>query len=138
MPLITAAEVNTLAFITPVDPLSILDEFIVTAEAKYIVPAITQPIYDDLSVYPGIYTSLIDEYIKPYLAFCVKLLLYNQYLTETGTFSIPTQQRWDVIQEIIVISKAKKNLLLGHLSPAVYPLYVPAANKIISGFRISN
>ena len=136
MPLITPTEVNTLAFITPVDPVSILEEFIVTAESKYIVPAITQPVYDDLSVNPGIYTTLIDEYIKPYLAFCVKLLLYNQYLAETGTFSIPTQQRWDVIQEITVIAKAKNNLLVNHLSPSLYPLYAAPYKKRITGFLI--
>lgn len=136
MSLIAAAEVNTLAFITPVEPALILEEFIVTAEAKYIVPAITQLIYDDLSVNPAIYTTLIDQYIKPYLAFCVKLLLYNQYLTETGSFSIPTQQRWDVVQEIIVISQAKKDLLVNHLSPAIYPLYVAPSKKRITGFLI--
>jgi hypothetical protein len=134
--LITPTEVNTLAFITPVDPVSILVEFIVTAEAKYIVPAITQPVYDDLSVNPELYTTLIDEYIKPYLAFCVKLLLYNQYLAETGTFSIPTQQRWDVIQEITVIAKAKNNLLANHLSSSLYPLYVAPSAKRITGFLI--
>jgi len=134
--LITPTDVNLLAFITPINPVSILEEFIVTAESKYIVPAITQLVYDDLSVNPGIYTTLIEEYIKPYLAFCVKLLLYNQYLTETGTFSIPTQQRWDVVQEIIVISKAKKNLLVNHLSPSNYPLYVAPSKKRITGFLI--
>jgi len=137
MSLITPTEVNTLAFITPVDPVSILEEFIVTAEAKYIVPAITKPVYDDLSVNPGTYAMLVEDYIKPYLAFCVKLLLYNQYLTETGTFSIPAQQRWDVIQEITVISKAKQNLLVDHLSPSLYPLYVAPAKKRITGFLIN-
>ena len=137
MPLITPTEVNLLAFITPIDPVSILIEFILTAEAKYIVPALTQPVYDDLSVNPGLYTTLIDEYIKPYLAFCVKLMLYNQYLAETGTFSIPTQQRWDVVQEIIVILKAKKKMLAEHLTPAVYPLYIAPVEKRITGFLIT-
>ena len=136
MPLITPAEVNTLAFITPVDPALILEEIIMAAETKYIAPAVTQLVYDDLSVNTGLYTTLISDYIKPYLAFCVKLLLYNQYLTETGTFDIPTQQRWDVVQEIIVISKAKKTLLVNHLSAALYPLYVAPANKRITGFIV--
>ena len=136
MPLITPTEVNTLAFITPVDPALILEEIIMAAETKYIAPAVTQLVYDDLSVNTGLYTTLISDYIKPYLAFCVKLLLYNQYLTETGTFDIPTQQRWDVVQEIIVISKAKKTLLVNHLSAALYPLYVAPANKRITGFIV--
>jgi len=136
MPLITPTEVNTLAFITPVDPVSILEEFILTAESKYIVPAITQSVYDDLSLNPGIYTTLIEVFIKPYLAFCVKLLLYNQYLSETGTFSISTQQRWDVVQEISVITMAKYSLLINHLSPSLYPLYVAPSKKRITGFLI--
>ena len=136
MPLITPSEVNTLAFITPVDPVTILEEIINTAETKYLVPVITQPVYDDLSVHPGMYTTLVNDYIKPYLAFCVKLLLYNQYLTETGTFDIPTQQRWDVVQEIVVISKAKKTLLISHLSAALYPLYSVPVNTRITGFIV--
>jgi hypothetical protein len=136
MPLITPTEVNTLAFITPVDPALILEEIIMAAETKYIAPAVTQLVYDDLSVNPGLYATLISDYIKPYLAFCVKLLLYNQYLTETGTFDIPTQQRWDVVQEIIVISKAKKTLLVNHLSAALYQLYVAPVNKRITGFIV--
>ena len=136
MPLITPTEVNTLAFITPVDPALILEEIIMAAETKYVAPAVTQLVYDDLSVNTGLYATLISDYIKPYLAFCVKLLLYNQYLTETGTFDIPTQQRWDVVQEIIVISKAKKTLLVNHLSAALYPLYVAPVNKRITGFIV--
>ena len=136
MPLITPTEVNTLAFITPVDPALILEEIIMAAETKYIASAVTQLVYDDLSVNTGLYATLISDYIKPYLAFCVKLLLYNQYLTETGTFDIPTQQRWDVVQEIIVISKAKKTLLVNHLSAALYPLYVAPVNKRITGFIV--
>jgi hypothetical protein len=136
VPLITPTEVNTLAFITPVDPALILEEIIMAAETKYIAPAVTQLVYDDLSVNPGLYATLISDYIKPYLAFCVKLLLYNQYLTETGTFDIPTQQRWDVVQEIIVISKAKKTLLVNHLSAALYPLYIAPVNKRITGFIV--
>ena len=136
MPLITPSEVNTLAFITPVDPATILEEIINTAETKYLVPVITQPVYDDLSVHPGMYTTLVNDYIKPYLAFCVKLLLYNQYLTETGTFDIPTQQRWDVVQEIVVITKAKKTLLISHLSTSLYPLYTVPVNTRITGFIV--
>ena len=136
MPLITPSEVNTLAFITPVDPATILEEIINTAETKYLVPVITQPVYDDLSVHPGMYTTLVNDYIKPYLAFCVKLLLYNQYLTETGTFDIPTQQRWDVVQEIVVITKAKKTLLISHLSAALYPLYSVPVKTRITGFIV--
>ena len=133
MSLITPSEVNAIAFITPLDPSVILEEFIATAEAKYIVPAITQPIYDDLFLNPALYATLIEIYIKPYLAFCVKLMLYNQLLTESGTFSVPTQQRWDVVQELTVITKTKRNLLISNMTQATYSLYIPPTKKRISG-----
>lgn len=136
MSLITPAEVNAIAFSPQIDSALILDEIISAAEESFIIPAITQPVYNDLSVNPGMYSTLVQEYIKPYLAFCVKLLLYNQYLTGTGTFTIPTQQRWDVIQEITVISKAKKNLLVKYLSASAYPLFKAASSRRITGFLI--
>jgi hypothetical protein len=82
MSLLTANEVNRIAFITPIDSALILDEIIQVAETKYIIPALTKPIYDDHSLHPGIYATLIADYIKPYLAYCVKYLLYSQYFSK--------------------------------------------------------
>jgi hypothetical protein len=136
MSLLTATEVNQIAFITPIDSALILDEIIQIAETKYIIPAITNPVYDDLSVHPGIYATLILDYIKPYLAYCVKYLLYSQYYSETLSTSNFDKSREEIVNNTNVILQAKKELLKTHLTSGVYPLYNLPVKKRISGFFI--
>ena len=136
MSLVTATEVNQIAFITPIDSALILEEIIQIAETKYIIPAITKPIYDDLSVHPGIYATLISDYIKPYLAYCVKYLLYSQYYSETLSTSNFDKSREEIVNNTNVILQAKKELLKTHLTSGVYPLYNLPVKKRISGFFI--
>ena len=136
MSLVTATEVNQIAFITPIDSALILEEIIQIAETKYIIPAITKPVYDDLSVHPGIYATLISEYIKPYLAYCVKYLLYSQYYSETLSTSNLDKSREEIVNDTNVIIQAKKDLLKTHLTSGIYPLYCSPVKKRISGFII--
>jgi hypothetical protein len=136
MSLLTATEVNQIAFITPIDSALILDEIIQIAETKYIIPAIAKPVYDDLSVHPGIYATLILDYIKPYLAYCVKYLLYSQYYSETLSTSNFDKSREEIVNNTNVILQAKKELLKTHLTSGVYPLYNLPVKKRISGFFI--
>ena len=136
MSLLTATEVNQIAFITPIDSALILDEIIQIAETKYIIPAITKPVYDDLSVHPGIYATLILDYIKPYLAYCVKYLLYSQYYSETLSTSNFDKSREEIVNNTNVILQAKKELLKTHLTSGVYPLYTFPVKRRISGFFI--
>ena len=137
MPLITSAEINTIAFSNPIDPALILDEIISAAETKFIIPAITKPVYEDLSIHPGIYTTLIADYIKPYLAYCVKFLLSSQYLNGPSTDAIILQQRIDIVNESNTISQVKRTLLINHLLSGIYPLYVSPVKKRITGFLIN-
>ncbi|MDO9257941.1 MAG: hypothetical protein Q7U54_20680 [Bacteroidales bacterium] len=136
MSLLTATEVNQIAFITPIDSALILDEIIQIAETKYIIPAITKPVYDDLSVHPGIYATFILDYIKPYLAYCVKYLLYSQYYSETLSTSNFDKSREEIVNNTNVILQAKKELLKTHLTSGVYPPYNLPVKKRISGFFI--
>ena len=136
MSLLTATEVNQIAFITPIDSALILEEIIQVAETKFIIPAITKPICDDLSVHPGIYAALIGEYIKPYLAYCVKFLLYSQYYSETLSTSNFDKSREEIVNETNLIIQAKKDLLKTHLTSGIYPLYSLPVKKRISGFII--
>lgn len=137
MPLITATEINSIAFSTPIDPALILVEIISVAETKFIIPAITKPVYDDLSIHPGIYTTLIADYIKPYLAYCVKFLMYCQYLNESTVDATILQQRGDIVNDSSTISQLKKTLLINHMLSGIYPLYVPPVKKRIIGFLIN-
>ena len=136
MSLLSATEVNQIAFNPPIDSALILDEIIQIAETKYIIPAISKPVYDDLSVHPGIYATLISEYIKPYLAYCVKYLLYTQYYSESLSTSNFDKSRDDIVNETNVILQAKKDLLKTHLTSGIYPLYSLPVKKRISGFII--
>ncbi len=136
MPLLTATEVNQIAFITPIDSALILDEIIKITETKYIIPAITKPVYDDLSAHPGIYATLISDYIKPYLAYCVKYLLYSQYYSETLSTSNFDKSREEIVNDTNVILQAKKDLLKTNLTNGIYPLYSLPVKKRISGFII--
>ena len=136
MSLLTATEVNQIAFITPIDSALILEEIIQIAEIKFIIPAITKPVYDDLSVHPGIYVTLIPEYIKPYMAYCVKFLLFSQYYSEALKASSFDKSREEIVNDANVILQAKKDLLKTHLTSGVYPLYSLPVKKRISGFII--
>ena len=111
MSLLTATEVSKLSFITPIDSALILDEIIQVAETKYIIPALTKPICDDLSVHPGIYATLISDYLKPYLAYCVKYLLYSQYFSEVLLSPNLDKSSDDLANETNVIIQAKKTCL---------------------------
>ena len=132
MSIITASEVNSLAFNNQIDSALIKDEIIMIAEIKYIIPAVTQAVYNDLSVHPGIYAMLITDYIKPYLAYCVKILLYSQYQLELT----PNLQRADIVSELNLIVQAKKDLLVIHMANGIYPLFKSPGRKRISGFII--
>jgi hypothetical protein len=136
MSLITATEVNQIAFITPIDSALILDDIIRIAETKYIIPAITKPVYDDLPVHPGNYSTLISDYIKPYLAFCVKYLLYSQYFSQALLLSTQDKSREEILNETNIIIRAKKELLVNQLSSGNYLLYSPPQKKLTAGFLV--
>jgi len=136
MPIITAQEINNIAFVEPIDLALITDDLIRAAEAKYLIPAITKPIYDDLSVHHETYTYFVTEFIKPYLAYCVKYLLFTQYFTESLIGIENIRQRSDIVNEINGITQLKKTLLINHLATGIYPLYITAVRKRINGFLI--
>ncbi len=138
MPIITAKEINAIAFTEPIDLALINDDIIIAAEGKYLISAITKPILDDLSVHPGNYINLVDNYIKPYLAYCVKIVLYSQYINESSSDAINVQQRENIINEANLISQTKRTLLVNHIISGSYGLYVNPVKRRINGFLINN
>jgi hypothetical protein len=136
MPIITAQEIIAIAFTEPIDPALISDDIIKVAENKYLIPTITKLVYDDLSVHPDIYKTLMIDYIKPYLAYCVKFLFYSQYLTESSTDPIILYKTSEIVNESISVSEVKKNLLLNILLSGIFPLYNSPIKKRINGFLI--
>jgi len=136
MSLITATEVSTIAFVKTLDPTLILPMFISSAESKYIVPIVTTDLITDIQANPGNYTTLVNDYIKPYLAFCVKYMFYNQLLTETDTFP-PDAQRSDALQEVLNLMEINRERLLAYLNENILTMPENSSRKLISGFRIT-
>ena len=134
MPIITAQEINAIAFTEHIDLALIDDEILNAAERKFLISAITKPVYDDLSVHPGKYTILTADYIKPFLAYGTKFILYSQYYYKMNLTSITIQQRESILNETTVILDERKNLLINHLLSGLYPLFIAPSKKRISGF----
>jgi len=137
MSLITASEVNTLAFVNQLDPALILPHFIESAQTKYIVPVVTQDVMGLIEATPGDYTTLVEDFIKPYLAFSVKYMFYNQLLTETQLFAISNEQREDAIREIQEICTIKLGLLQAYLNENIFETPVIPTTQSIAGIRIT-
>jgi hypothetical protein len=138
MSLITPSEVNSISFISPISESMILSDIITYAENRYILPIITAPLSDDIAANPGAYTTLVNVYIKPCLAFYVKYALFNQYITENHlTIDIKNWARRDVLREIFAIAETKKAELLAYLALGYFPLYTKTERKRIAGFAIT-
>jgi hypothetical protein len=136
MPLISANEVSSIAFVNSLNPDLILPAFISSAETKYITPLITQTILDDIESTPGEYTILVNDYIKPYEAFCIKYMFYNQLLTETDTFPTSDAQRSAALQEVLTIMEVYRDLLSTYLNAEIFETPVVSSTPLVSGFRI--
>ena len=137
MLLITASEVSSIAFVNSLDPDFILPEFIIAAHNKYIVHLVTQPVLDLIDASPAEYTILVNEYIKPYFAFCVKYMFYNQLITETSQFQTSDQQRIAAVQEIIEIKQVLYDLLYAYLNASIFYIPVSATSVLHGGFRLT-
>lgn len=136
MSLISATEVSTIAFVNALDPALILPAFISSAETKYIVPLVTQAVMDDIAGTPGEYTILVNDYIKPYEAFCIKYMFYNQLLTETDTFPTSDAQRSAALQEVLTIMEVYRDLLRTYLNAEVFETPIVSTTPLVSGFHI--
>ncbi|MEI6061267.1 MAG: hypothetical protein WCR72_11195 [Bacteroidota bacterium] len=136
MPIISAQEIKAIAFTEPIDLALINDDIISAAEGMLLISAITKPIYDDLSVHPGNYTTLIVDYIKPFLAYGTKFILYSQYYYKMNLTLATNQQRESILDQTKAILDERKNLLINHLMSGAYPLFIAPSKKRISGFLI--
>ena len=138
MSIITPAEVSQIAFVNALDPTLILPEFIASASTKFVVPVVTQSVLDSIDAAPADYTVLVNDYIKPYLAFCIKYMFYNQLLTETQQFPTSDSQREAAILEIVNIMEIKRALLQAYLISDVFTTPLVVSKPTISGFLVGN
>jgi hypothetical protein len=156
MPLITSTEVISIAYITELDPTMIKDEVIATAERKYIRPILSVQLYEDVVANQQQYSTLIEQYVKPCLAFYVKFSMMNQQLLETSQYTpgadpslspvlveistavlLPKDHRRDALREVLLIAKYKEVLLYEYVINQNYTLYEKPNSRRINGFRIS-
>ena len=135
--LITKQEILDIAYISTsftVD--DILDSAIVTAEMTYAREAMSAPLYEALVADPAnpVYAELLADYVKPFLAFAVKSILFYQQMYESG--STPSVDERLVYYEIYIIAKSKYNLLQQYCSQMGFTEYTPPKRIIKSGFLI--
>ncbi len=133
MSLITAEEVSSIAFVNSLDPALILPVFISSAQTKFIVPLVTQVVITNIEETPNDYTTLVNDYIKPYLAFSVKYMFYNQLLTETDTFPTSDQQRTAAVQEVLSIMEVSRQLLADYLNAEIFTTPTVITKKVVGG-----
>ena len=138
MSFITATEIVSLAFTNELDPLKIKSDFISAAETRYLVPIATQDLIDLMVATPEDYTALIDPLIKPFLAFAVKYMFYNQLLAETSTFPVSDAQRIAAIQEILELLSIKKDLLIVYLNTNIFQTTPITSSKRIGGMLLGS
>ena len=156
--LMSPLEIITIAYITELDPAMIKDSFILTAQVQYIKPVLTAPLYDDVLLDPSgaLYGTLVEDYIKPCLAYYVKGNMLNQQLLETSQYTtgsdpalaqslmdvstavmISPEHRRDIVKEVFAMAKYKLDLLVAYLIEQEFPLYTLPTARRVSGFIIT-
>ena len=150
-------EIISLAYITELDPAMIKDSFILSAQIQYIKPILTASLYDDVVLDPdgALYGTLVNDYIKPCLAYYVKGNMLNQQLLETSQYTtgsdpalaqslmdvsnavmISPEHRRDVVKEVFSMAKHKMDLLVAYIIDQKFPLYTLPTTRRIAGIRI--
>lgn len=156
--LMTPLEIVNIAYITELDPSMIKESFILTAQVQYIKPALTTPLYDDVLLDPAgdLYAVLVDDFIKPCLAYFIKATMLNQQLLETSQYTtgsdpalaqslmdistavmISPEHRRDIVKEVTAMAKYKLALLIEYVVAQEFPLYTVSTTRRISGFIIN-
>ncbi len=156
--LMTPLEIISIAYITELDPAMIKDSFILTAQVQYIKPALTAPLYDDVLLDPTgtLYGTLVEDFIKPCLAYYVKGNMLNQQLLETSQYTtgsdpalaqslmdvstavmISPEHRRDIVKEVFAMAKYKLDLLIAYVIEQEFPLYTLPTTRRIAGIRIN-
>ena len=137
--LITKQEILDIAYISSTITVDeILDSAITTAELTYVREAMSASLYVDVSTNqtnPD-YATLIADYIKPFLAYSVKAILFYQQMFEGGT--TPSSDDELVYTEIYLIAKSKYNILQSFCASTNFDCYTAPAFKLRSGFLIKN
>jgi hypothetical protein len=129
MYLISASEVENIAFTTPPATGTIKDGAIATSDNE-ILSLVGQSIYDGMKS-KTTDPVLLESYVKPYMAFSIKLTTLNTKLSDGGLTADETYLYQQAIKSTLFNKKTYYSLLTSYLS-ANYGI----PRKIISGFII--
>ena len=102
--IISKADIIRLAYITNIDENLIKDDIIELVINSYLIPILSEPFFVEITTNSVPYASLIDKYIKPFLAHWVKYLLYNQQLFETAQYSTPDPSKAAVLIDLSIVT----------------------------------
>ena len=108
--LITAAEINTLAFLTPLDVSNFKADIIYSVQEQDLRVIMSDALLDPVLANTSAYPILIETYIKPFLAFKIKYftlrLLYSELIVDTSFTNISTS----IIQANVIANQCKQLL----------------------------
>jgi len=86
------AEIKALAFSNTFDMNAVKDNLIQLVEWEQVLSLFGADLYDDVVANPASYTTLIDTYLKPYIAYNVKAYLSKANHIKTGNKGAQTAQ----------------------------------------------
>ena len=86
------AEIKALAFSNTFDINAVKDNLIQLVEWEQVLSLFGADFYDDVVANPASYTTLIDTYLKPYIAYNVKAYLSKPNHIKTGNKGAQTAQ----------------------------------------------
>jgi hypothetical protein len=153
--IISKSDIISLAYITNIDEALIKDDIIELAVQSHLVPILGETFYNEILYNSVPYTSLLDKYIKPYIAHQVKYQLYSQQLFETAHYSSPDPSKAEelidtsivatlnfdiyrfILKNLLHIARQKEQLLINYLNQGHYELYTKPATQRISGILIN-
>ena len=128
--LITTAEINTLAFITPISVTLFKDNIMFSVEEKNLRAILGDDLQDSVNADPTSFPILLGSYIKPFLAYQIKyftLRLINSDLIVDASYTNLTE----AIDQANLMARQQKSSLQDY----IYSTYGILPNSI-GGFTI--
>ena len=127
----TIEQVKTAAFTRKVDNIQFKDSDIAAAEFEYIRPVLTENLYYAVVADTSTYSTLINNYISPCLAYYVKSLLVESFYTEVSdrginhlqgqnTQTVSSQARTDYKAEVLKKAQIFEEKLKDYINQQYY------------------
>ena len=130
MYLISESEVENIAFITPPDT-GTIKEGAINSVDNSILNMVGESIYEGMQSKAPADVTLLETYVKPYMAFSIKIISLNTKLSDGGLTPEEAYSLQQSIKSALFNKKYYYSLLSNYLS-----VNYGISRKIISGFII--